>query len=131
PKALSKEDCQKKKLLEAQQAVADKLSAEEIKQKIEEQEGILAGMDTAEQRSQKAQKLNDLVDQAEKIGKVKIESCLDLDIKEDSEEARVLLAKILTYCEASPKGFFAEFTETGDIKFTFATGTNNGTKSLT
>ena len=124
-------NCRRRQLLEAQQQVVEQMSAEEIEQALATTQEQLVAFENQRQNSQDAQELAQLLTQVQQQGKVKIEDCTELDIQEDNEEAQILINRIRFFCENSPQNFWAEITATGEVKFSFSYGTNNGIKSLT
>jgi hypothetical protein len=81
--------------------------------------------------AERAVRLAQLLLQIEKVGRVKITDCTKLTVKEKSPEALAILDAIKSYCQDSPQNIWAEITKTGQLKFTFVTGTTNGTKTVT
>lgn len=123
-------DCKKQKLLAAQQELLEKMQIEEIEAAISETQAKLDQKKSEVERESEAALLADLLEQVEKYGKVKIENCSELKIKEKTEKAEKILAQIEEYCEASPTGFYAEMKKDGSLLFTFSNGTTGGTRTM-
>lgn len=124
-------ECRRQELLRAQQRAVAIMNAEEIEAALTATQERIEGHEQDVENTQSAERLAELLVEIEQTGKVKIENCTQLTIKEENPRAQRLLAQIIEYCQNSPQGFWAEMTKEGELKFTFATGSTNGTRSLT
>lgn len=123
--------CARETLLADAQKAIDNMSAEELKAALEKYRAIEEQKALDARDTERVERLAQLLLLIEKKGKVKIENCTELTIKEKSPEATALLEEIKSYCKNSPQDVWAEITKTGQIKLTFAHGENNGIKTVT